>query len=97
MTPLEVIVVDFVAVVVHIVDVVVANVVVVVVVVVVNVVVVALFVVTDAKVEFLWWVGWGLQSHFHVQYVLIKDDPQYFCLSQSVFSENSLSALKYFT
>ena len=22
---------------------------------------------TEAAVEFLWWVGWGLQSHFHVQ------------------------------
>ena len=22
---------------------------------------------TEAAVEFLWWVGWFLQSHFHVQ------------------------------
>ena len=26
-----------------------------------------LVVINEAAVEFLWWVGWGLQSHFHVQ------------------------------
>ena len=24
-------------------------------------------VVLDSTIEFLWWVGWGLQSHFHVK------------------------------